>query len=121
MCSSDLLPLDTTKVTFDVGTFAAGPALVAQGAESKATMGNGPLQDVLVLGIALKGKRTAPAPDVTLNPGDDLGSFTLTLNPAGGVGNVFDGGAPSVGYKAAIQSAAGRTQNAIAIGKLDAQ
>ena len=34
------LPLDTTKVTFDVGTFAAGPALVAQGAESKATMGN---------------------------------------------------------------------------------
>jgi hypothetical protein len=111
------LPLDTTKVSF--GGFAPGSALAA--AVSKATMGTGPLQDLIVIGIALEGTGTAPASDVTLNPGDDLGSFTLTLNPAGGVGNVFDGGAPSVGYKAAIQSAAGRTQNAIAIGKLDAQ
>jgi hypothetical protein len=111
------LPLDTTKVDF--GGFAPGSALT--GAVSQATTGTGPLQDVIVIGIALEGNGTAPASDVTLNPGDDLGSFTLTLNPAGGVGNVFDGAAPSVGYKAAIQSAAGRTQNAIAIGKLDAQ
>src|SRR5207253_703344 len=81
------LPLDSTKVTFD--GFAAGPALT--GGVSKATMGRGPLQDVLVIGIALEGTGTAAAQDVTLNSGDELAHFTLGLVSAGveeGIGTV---------------------------------
>ena len=111
------LPLDATKVSFVSASFAAGlPGAVAQ-----ATMGSGLLQDVLVVGIALKGSGTAPAPDLTLNPGAELASFRLALLPAGGRGTVFDGAAPSPAYKASIQTASGRAANAIAVGKLEAQ
>jgi hypothetical protein len=109
------IPLDTTKVSF------VGFVAVLSGAVSKATMGSGLLQDTMVIGVALEGTGTAPAPDATLNPGDEVGNFTLRRLPAGGVGNVFDGASPPVGYKALIQSAAGRTAGAVAVGKLDAQ
>jgi hypothetical protein len=110
------LPLDSTKVTFD--RFAAGPALT--GAVSKATMGRGPLHDVLVIGIAMEGTGSAPAQDVTLNPGDELANFTLGLVPAGGSGTVFNGAAPPPAYKSSLQSSSARVSNAIAVGKLDA-
>ena len=110
------LPLDSTKVTFD--GFAAGPALT--GGVSKATMGRGPLQDVLVIGIALEGTGTAPAQDVTLNSGDELAHFTLGLVSAGGGGTIFDGAAPQPAYKSSVQSSSGRISSAIAVGKLDA-
>ena len=115
------LPLDKTKVSF--GGFDVGPAL-ANAAVKKATMGSGLLQDVLVIGIAFTGTGTAVAQDATLdasNPAaDEAAHFTLTLLSAGGAGIVFDGAAPGVGYKAVIQNAAGRTNNAIAVSKLDA-
>ena len=110
------LPLDSTKVTFDA--FAAGPALT--GGVSKATMGRGPLQDVLVIGIALEGTGTVPAQDVTLNSGDELAHFTLGLVSAGGSGTIFDGAAPQPAYKSSVQSSSGRISSAIAVGKLDA-
>jgi len=106
------LPLDTTKVSF------TGFVPTLPGAVSQAAMGSGPLQDTLVIGVALKGTGTAVAQDAALHSGDQVGSFTLRLLPAGGVGNVFDGAAPAVGYKAIVQGAAGR--GTVAIGKLDA-
>jgi len=114
------LPLDTTKVSFDVASFVLGPAL--SGAVSKAALGSGALQDTLALGIALKGTGTAPAQDVTVSAGAELARFTLALLSAGGPGTVFNGATPAASpYKAMIQSASGRAANAIAVGKLDAQ
>ncbi len=117
------LPLDVTKVTFDRAGFGPGSAFAA--AASGAALGAGPLQDALVVGIALKGTGFAPAADVALAAGDELAHFTLALNPAGGRGIVFDGfvlaaGAPS-SYKAILQSASGKAANAIAVGRLEAQ
>lgn len=115
------LPLDSTKVSFDPASFSAS----LPGAVARATMGAGPLRDVLVVGIARQGSGSAPAADVTLNPGEDLAQFSLTLRPAGGRGVVFDGFALAAGsavaYKAMIQRASGRAVNAIAVGKLEAQ
>jgi len=115
------LPLDTTKVGFDPSSFSTP----ISGAVPKAGLGSGALEDTLVLGVALKGTGTAPASDVTLNAGDELARFTLTLLPAGGAGVVFDGAAlasqPASAFKAVVQSAAGRAANAIAVGRLEAQ
>jgi hypothetical protein len=112
------LPLDTTKVSFDPATFSSS----LPGAVSKAKLGTGALQDALVIGVALRGAGSSPAPDATFNSGDDLASFRLTLRAAGGRGTVFDGAATAgTAYKASIQSASGRTANAIAVGKLEAQ
>jgi hypothetical protein len=115
------LPLDTTKVSFDSSTFSAS----VPGVLSKATLGTGVLQDTLVIGIALEGTGTAPAPDVTLGAGAELAQFKLALLPAGGAGVVFDGGSlaaqPASAFKAVVQSAAGRAANAIAVGRLEAQ
>jgi hypothetical protein len=116
------LPLDTTKVTFN--RFATGARLSA--ADARATMGSGPLKDVLVVGIALRGSGTAPAADVSidplpLTPDAEVGRFVLQLVSAGGVGPVFDGSAPLATYKASIQRASGRSAGAIAVGKLEAQ
>ncbi len=83
-------------------------------------MGRGPLQDVLVIGMALEGTGTAPAQDVTLNPGDELANFTLGLVSAGGSGTVFDGALLPPAYKSSMQSSSGRISSAIAVGKLDA-
>ena len=113
------LPLDTTKVNLVAGSFSKGPPLGA--AVSAAKMGSGILQDVLVIGMALEGNGSAPAQDVTLNPGDELAHFILALNPVGGRGTVFDGAAPGSAYKAMVQSSSGRTASAIAVGRLDAQ
>jgi hypothetical protein len=110
------LPLDSTKVSLD--GFAAGAALSS--AVSKAIMGTGPLQDVLVVGLALPGSGAAPAQDVTVNAGDELASFRFGLLSAGGRGAVFDGAAPRPGYKASVQTASGRIPGAIAVGKLEA-
>ena len=110
------LPLDSTKVRFD--GFAAGAVL--SNAISKAAMGTGLLQDVLVVGLALQGTGAAPAPDVTLTAGDELASFSFELLSAGGRGTVFDGAVPRAGYKASIQTASGRIPGAIAVGKLEA-
>jgi hypothetical protein len=114
------LPLDTTKVSF--GGFGVGSALA--NAVPKATMGSGPLRDVLVIGIAFTGTGTAVAQDAVLDPSnpavDEVAHFTLSLLSAGGAGTVFDGAAPGVGYKAVVQNAAGRTYNAVAVSKLDA-
>ena len=78
------LPLDPTKVSFVDTSFGLGSRIAA--ADSKATLGSGALQDVLVLGIALRGSSNAPAPDVTLNAGDELAHFTLATErrPRGG-------------------------------------
>jgi len=115
------LPLDTTKVSFNSSTFSTS----ISGALSKATLGAGALQDTLVIGVALEGTGTAPAPDVTLNPGFEVAQFKLALLPAAGAGVVFDGAAlasqPASAFKAVVQSAAGRAANAIAVGKLEAQ
>jgi hypothetical protein len=115
------LPLDATKVGFDPGSFTSA----LPGAVGRAAMGSGPLRDALVLGIALAGNGSAPAPDVTVDAGGDLAQFSLTLLPAGCRGTVFDGFAlaasPGLPYKASVQRASGRTVNAIAIGKLEAQ
>jgi hypothetical protein len=112
------LPLDVTKVRFDPASFVSSVA----GAESKAKLGSSALQDTLVIGIALKGTGSAPAQDVTFNTGQDLASFKLTLLSAGGRGTVFNGASTAgTAYKASIQSASGRTANAIAVGKLEAQ
>jgi hypothetical protein len=111
------LPLDTTKVAFNPSSFAAGAGLSA--ADARATMGTGPLKDVLVVGIALKGSGTAPAADV--DPGAEVARFALDLVSAGGVGPVFDGSAPLATYKASIQQGSVRSAGAIAVGKLEAQ
>jgi hypothetical protein len=112
------LPLDVTKVRFDPASFVSSVA----GAECKAKLGSSALQDTLVIGIALKGTGSAPAQDVTFNTGQDLASFKLTLLSAGGRGTVFNGASTAgTAYKASIQSASGRTANAIAVGKLEAQ
>jgi hypothetical protein len=113
------LPLDATKAHFAGATFSLA------GAVSQAAMGSGPLQDALVLGLALRGDGTAPAADVSLGAGAELASVALTLLPAGGRGTVFDGSALAAGsapaYKASVQSASGRAAKAIAVGKLEAQ
>jgi len=103
------LPLDPTKVSFADGSFGLGSRIPAAGAAvSKATLGSGALQDVLVLGIALKGSSTAPAQDVTLNAGDELAHFTLALLSGSGAGPAFDGAATAgSAFKASIQSASG--------------
>jgi len=112
------LPLDTTKVKFDSATFASS----VPGAESIAKLGSGALQNALVIGIAIKGAGTAPAQDVDFAAGDPVARFKLQLVPAGGRGTVFDGAsAAGTAYKASIQSASGRTANAIAVGTLEAQ
>jgi hypothetical protein len=117
------LPLDTGKVSFNPSSFAPGAGL--SGADARATIGTGPLKDVLVVGIALKGSGTAPAADV--DPGAEVAHFELRLVPGGGVGTVFDGSAPGPAYKAVIQHQptsqlqSGRSAGAIAVGKLDAQ
>jgi hypothetical protein len=115
------LPLDTTKVSFNPATFTTG----IPGAVVKAAMGTGTLEDTLVLGIALPGTGTAPAQDVTVNAGNDLARFELTLLSAGGRGVVFDGAAlaatPTSAFKASVQSAPGRAGKAIAVGKLETQ
>jgi hypothetical protein len=113
------LPLDTTKVSFDPGSFVKGAPLAA--AESAATMGTGMLRNVLVVGLALKGSGTAVAPDVTVNQGDELARFALALLPSAGQGVVFDGAARGTGYKAVIQSSSGRSASAIGVGKLEAR
>jgi hypothetical protein len=113
------LPLDTTKASFVPGSFAPGAPLAA--AASAATMGNGVLHDVLVVGVALKGTGTAIAPDIALNPGDELAHFTLALVASAGQGTVFNGAASGLAYKAVIQSSAGRTASAIAVGTLEAR
>jgi len=83
------------------------------------------LQNTLVLGVALKGGGTAPAPDVTLIAGDELAHFTLALTPEGGAGEVFNGATLAAqtasAFKGVVQSATGRTPNAIAVGTLVAQ
>jgi len=114
------LPLDTTKVSFDPTTFSTSLA----GAEPKAAMlGSGALQNTLVIGIALRGTGTAPAADIPLGP--ELARFKLALAPSAGVGVVFDGPAlaaqPASAFKAIVQSASGRSGNAIAVGRLEAQ
>ena len=115
------LPLDPTKVGFNPSTFSTP----ISGALSKAALGSGSLRDTLVLGLALKGSGAAAASDLTLNPGDELARFTLTLSPAAGAGVVFDGAAlaaqPASAFKAVLQRASGRVANAIAVGKLEAQ
>jgi len=111
------LPLDSTKVSFD--GFAVGAGLSS--AISKAAMGTGSLQNVLVVGLALQGTGAAPAQDVTLNAGDEVASFNFGLRSAGGRGTVFDGAAPGSAYKAMVQSSSGRTASAIAVGRLEAQ
>jgi len=117
------LPLDFTKVTFDPTTFAAAGAFA--NAVAKAAPGSGPLSGTLVVGLSLPGTGSSPAADVALAPGDELAHFSLALNPAGGGGLVFDGSAlaasPAPSYKATIQRASGRTANAIAVGRLEAQ
>jgi hypothetical protein len=54
--------------------------------------------------------------------GAEVARFTLTLVPAGGSGNVFDGttAAGAAAITSVLQSASGRTAAAIAVGKLDA-
>ncbi len=115
------LPLDPTKVSFADTSFGLGSPVA--GAVSKATLGSGPLQDVLVIGIALKGSSTAPAPDVTLKAGDELAHFTLALRSGSGAGQAFDGASSAAGspFKASIQSASGRAINSIAVGVLKAE
>ena len=114
------LPLDPTKVSFVDSSFGLGSPIAA--AVSKATLGSGALQDVLVLGIALRGSSNAPAPDVTLNAGDELAHFTLALLPGSGAGRAFDGAATAgSAFKASIQSASGRAANSIAVGTLKAE
>jgi len=117
------LPLDPTKVSFADTSFGLGSPLAP--AVSKATLGSGALQDVLVLGIALKGSSTAPAQDVTLNAGDELAHFTLALLSGSGAGRAFDGASPAATagspFKASIQSASGRATNSIAVGTLKAE
>src|SRR6266850_387922 len=120
------LPLDPTKVSFADGSFGLGSRIPAAGAAvSKATLGSGALQDVLVLGIALKGSSTAPAQDVPLNAGDELAHFTLALLSGSGAGRAFDGASPAATagspFKASIQSASGRATNSIAVGTLKAE
>jgi hypothetical protein len=112
------LPLDRLKVGFLPADFVSS----FPGAVSQAKVGSGPLQDTLVIGIALEGSGSAPAPDATFNSGEELARFKLTLLSAGGRGPVFDGASTAgTAYKASIQSASGRTANAIAVGKLEAQ
>jgi hypothetical protein len=115
------LPLDPTKVSFADTSFGLGSPMAA--AVSKATLGSGALQDVLVIGIALKGSSTAPAQDVTLDAGKELAHFTLALAAGSGVGAVFNGASPIAGspFKASIQSASGRAINSIAVGTLKAE
>ena len=117
------LPLDDSKVSFDPASFGVGTALA--GAAGSAAAGSGPLQGAVAIGVALKGTGSAPAPDVTLAPGDELAHFSLALNPAGGRGIVFDGSTLAAGggssYKAIIQRATGRAASAIAVGRLEAQ
>ncbi len=117
------LPLDPTKVSFADTSFGLGSPLAP--AVSKATLGSGALQDVLVLGIALKGSSTAPAQDVTLNAGDELAHFSLALLSGSGAGRAFDGASPAATagspFKASIQSASGRATNSIAVGTLKAE
>jgi len=117
------LPLDPTKVSFADASFGLGSRIPAAGAAvSKATLGSGALQDVLVLGIALKGSSTAPAQDVTLNAGDELAHFTLALLSGSGAGPAFDGAVTAgSAFKASIQSASGRAANSIAVGTLKAE
>jgi hypothetical protein len=117
------LPLDPTKVSFADTSFGLGSPMAA--AVSKATLGSGALQDVLVLGIALKGSSTAPAQDVTLNAGDELAHFSLALLSGSGAGRAFDGASPAATagspFKASIQSASGRATHSIAVGTLKAE
>ena len=114
------LPLDPTKVSFVDTSFGLGSPIAA--AVSKATLGRGALQDVLVLGIALRGSSTAPAQDVTLNAGVELAHFSLALLPGSGAGPAFDGAATAgSAFKASIQSASGRAANLIAVGTLKAE
>jgi len=109
------LPLDVSKVSFDPTSFGSDLAT-----NSKAVLGNGPLQGVLVLGVARTGDGTSPASDITL---PEVAHFTLTLVPAGGVGPVFNGSALAANprFNAVVQSASGRAAGAIAIGTLAAQ
>ena len=117
------LPLDPTKVSFAESSFGLplDPPMAA--AVSKATLGSGALQDVLVIGIAIKGSSTAPAQDVTLDAGKELAHFTLALAAGSGVGAVFNGASPTAGspFKASIQSASGRATHSIAVGTLKAE
>ena len=119
------LPLDPTKVSFAESSFGLALGSPMAAAVSKATLGSGALQDVLVIGIALKGSSTAPAQDVTLNAGDELAHFTLALLSGSGAGHAFDGASPagSAGspFKASIQSASGRATHSIAVGTLKAE
>lgn len=106
------LPLDASKVSLDPATF--GSALDT----GKAVLGTGPLRDTLVLGAALKGNGTAPAPDRSLAAGDELLRFAVALQSAGGQGIVFDGGKSFASF---IQSASGRNPGGIAVGRLEAK
>lgn len=111
------LPLDVSKVAFDAASFGsslAGPA--------RATLGTGPLEGALVMGAALRGTGSSAAADVAVPAGAELAHFTLSLGPAGGRGRVFSGDtlAANPVYKAVVQTASGRTANALAVGALDA-
>jgi hypothetical protein len=85
-------------------------------------LGQGPLHDTIVFAAARKGTGAAPASDVSLASGAEVARFTLTLSPAGGSGNVFDGttAAGAAAIASVLQSASGRSAGAVAVGKLDA-
>ena len=90
---------------------------------AKAVLGTGALQNTLVFGAAIRGTGSAPAADVTIGAGGEVARFKLALVPAGGKGVVFDGAtaAGAANYVSRIQDAQGKTQNSIAIGKLEVQ
>jgi hypothetical protein len=116
------VPLDSSKVS--MSGFAANSSLFAPDSPvaAKAVLGSGPLKDTLVIGAAKKGACTspvtcAPAADFSVASPTEVARVVLTLNPAGGMGIVFDGGK----VVSAVQSAAGRALGVVAVGKLEVQ
>lgn len=122
------LPLDSSKVSIDTTAGNAGPGLTVNAAAlnpgsppaAKAVLGNGPLQDVLVIGVA---QRPALG-DKTIPSGIELARITLDLVAAGGKGIVFDGTALPANYRALIRGSTTTPDGAsstFAIGKLEVQ
>jgi len=117
------LPADSTKVALDPASLALNTAVIGDSPPAaRVALGQGPLQDTIVFGAAIKGTGTAPAADVPLSPGAEIARFVLTLLPAGGSGPVFDGttAAGSAAIASYIQNASGRSAAVIAVGKLEA-
>ncbi len=115
------VPLDATKMQAPSGL---GSFVTDSTPAAALVLGSGPLQNVLVFAAALKGNNgTAVASDVSFTPSAEVAHFVLTVQPQGGVGVVFDGTTPtgSAAIQSFIQSASGRTQGMIAVGKLEAQ